>query len=345
MAETNKNRVIGVTGATGFVGSYIVRELLSHGYQYIKALKRKDSRLDLVSDISGKIDWYEGDILDIPSLEKAFAEVDVIIHAAAIVSFNTTDKHHLRRVNIEGTRNIVNLAIDYNISKLIHMSSVAAIGRSKNIQEITEESKWEEDALNSIYAVSKRHAELEVWRGFAEGLKMTILNPTVILGAGYWENGSAALIPRIIKGLPFYPKGATGFVDVRDVAKAVRKSIGADINGERLILNADNLSYKDLFGKVCRHACQKPPQSTIPDWTHPLFSSFARLSSWITGQKPIVTSTSLRISSQSIQYTNQKAQKLLDLEYRPLDTTIKETTQIYMEALNENKKHSILNLA
>jgi nucleoside-diphosphate-sugar epimerase len=344
MNET-KTLKIGITGATGFVGSYIIRELLNNNFRRIVALKRKGSDFDLVEDIADQIDWKEGDILNIPSLDLAFGDVDILIHAAAIVSFNADDKSSMRRVNIEGTSNIVNLAIDRNIKKLIHISSVAAIGRNKVLKEISEDSKWEEDALNSVYAKSKRHAELEVWRGYAEGLPITIFNPSIILGAGYWENGSAALIPKIINGLPFYPKGKTGFVDVRDVALAVRKAISADINGERIILNADNLSYKKLFEIVCNATGQAPPTKALPNWLHPLFSISAKISSWFTGDKPIVTSTSLRLSAQKIRYKSQKAEELLGLNYRPIDQTIKETTQTYLDALEENKKHSILNLA
>lgn len=341
----NKNIKIGITGGTGFVGSYAIRELLENGYHNITAIKREESRKDLLHDIDDQIHWVSGDILDVPSLENAFHDVDILIHAAAMVSFHGSDRSEMKRVNIEGTRNIVNLAIDFPVKKLIHLSSVAAIGRSKQFSEISEDSKWEEDDLNSPYAISKRQSELEAWRAYAEGLPTIILNPTVILGAAFWDSGSAALIPRIINGVPFYPAGKTGFVDVRDVAKAIRIALGSEFSGERFILNAANMSYREFFTKVCNEAGCNPPSSSIPSWSHSLFSNLAKISAFIAGKKPIITKSTLSISSLKFSYNGKKSQEKLGLTYRPIDQTIRETTRQYLADQKKNKDHSILSLA
>ena len=343
MKETDLK--VGITGGTGFVGSYIIRELLRHGYHDITAIRRQDSNNQLVADLDNKVQWQEADILDIPSIESAFRQVDIIIHAAALVSLNDSDKWKMKKVNIEGTRNMVNIALDRKIKKFIYLSSVAAIGRSDDMRQIDEDTKWQEDALNSTYAISKRQAELEVWRGFAEGLSTIILNPTIVLGAAYWDKGSAAIIPNIIQGVPFYPRGSTGVVDVRDVARAVAMAISSDKNGERYILNAGNLSYLQLFEKVCDIASKKVPSFSIPSWSHSILSWMAKASSWFTGKKPIITRNSLRISSRHFHYDGSKAARELGVSYRPIDQTIRETTEKYLQSLENNQSHGLLHLA
>src|SRR6185295_19859408 len=151
-----------VTGGTGFLGSYIIKELVERNYP-VRALRRSSSRTPfyIPSTIFEKVEWVEGDILDPIALDEAMADVDAVIHSAAIISFHRADKKKMYHVNIQGTANVVNTAIEKNISRLVHISSVAALGRSKTGGHINEEKKWQETNINTHYAISKHKAEME----------------------------------------------------------------------------------------------------------------------------------------------------------------------------------------
>jgi len=188
-----------ITGGTGFLGSYIIKELIEKNHA-VRAIRRSTSKLPfyIPQEIFCKVEWVEGDVLDVISLEKAMEGVETVIHSAAVISFLKKEKKWMDQVNIEGTANVVNMAMEKNISRLVHISSVAALGRTKEGAPVSEESEWIESRNNSQYAVSKYRSEMEVWRGVAEGLPAAIVNPSIILGSSYWHDGSGALGARMV---------------------------------------------------------------------------------------------------------------------------------------------------
>ena len=173
-----------VTGATGFLGAYLLRQLVTQGHA-IRALRRANSPMHLVEDIADLVEWVEADILDIVALETAFEGVTHVYHCAAMVSFHPRDVDRMMKINVEGTANIVNLSLSFGVQKLVHVSSIAAVGRSKERPQLDESSKWTTSKLNTNYAISKYMGEQEVWRGHAEGLAVGIVNPAIILGSGF----------------------------------------------------------------------------------------------------------------------------------------------------------------
>ncbi|MBK7440418.1 MAG: NAD-dependent epimerase/dehydratase family protein [Bacteroidetes bacterium] len=216
-----------VTGANGLVGSYLCRFLVNQGNQ-VRAIKRPESNLRLVADIANKIEWVDGDVNDISSLDDAMLGVEQIYHCAAVISYVGKNANHLMQVNVEGTANVVNLALDNNIKKLVHISSIAALGRTGKKDEIvTEATPWDRKNLTSDYSISKFLAEREVWRAMAEGLNAVIVNPSIIVGAGNWDSGSCKLFTTIYNGFKYYTNGVTGYVDVRDVLNLL------PVNGKR----------------------------------------------------------------------------------------------------------------
>ncbi|RZM11521.1 MAG: SDR family NAD(P)-dependent oxidoreductase, partial [Pedobacter sp.] len=205
-----------VTGGTGFLGSYIIKELIEKGYQ-VRALRRSSHLPSYIpAAIFDKVDWVEGDILDVVSLDEAMDGIDTVIHSAAIVSFSKKERSKMYQVNVNGTANVVNLALENNIKKLVHISSVAAIGRTADGQQVDETKKWEESKVNTHYARSKYKAEMEVWRGMGEGLEAVVLNPATIIGYGDWHSGSSAIFKNVYHEFPWYTGGLNGFVDVED---------------------------------------------------------------------------------------------------------------------------------
>ena len=246
-----------VTGGTGLVGSHLLYKLATTT-KNIRAIYRRAHKLESVKKVFSyytedfetlfdSIDWVETDLNDIPTLSEAFNNVTYVYHCAAFVSFEPDKYHQLRKINIQGTANIVNLCVANNVQKLCYVSSIAAIGHNKTNDIISETTEWNPEYDNSVYAITKYGAEIEVWRGTQEGLDAVIVNPGIILGPGYWNaGGSGSLIKQVYKGFSYYTHGVTAYVDVWDVVAIMQKLMQSDINNERFILASDNLSFKEV---------------------------------------------------------------------------------------------------
>ncbi len=329
------NKKVLVTGGTGFLGSYLVRQLIEKGYR-VRVLKRSTSSLTLLEEVKDKVEWIDGDILDVISLEDAMQGIDQVYHCAAIVTFDPRRVNEMMQTNVEGTANVVNAALYEGIEKMVYVSSIAAIGRNKNVQQINEKSKWERSKENSNYAISKFLAEQEVWRGMAEGLDMAIVNPAVIIGSGYWNQTTVRLFKQVWDGLKFYPVGGTGFVDVRDVARMCLQLMESEILHERIIANGSNCSYRHFFSSIATALGKKVPYIQVT----PLLQQIAWRLEWIrskvTGASPLVTRESARQSARTYIYENDKSLELLHFEYTPLLQTIEETSKQLKVAAAKN---------
>ncbi|MFC0183961.1 SDR family oxidoreductase [Pseudarcicella hirudinis] len=206
----------------------------------VAGFKRPESDLSLLKGLEDQITWFEGDILDVLSLEEAISKADYVVHTAAMVSFAPKDRNKMLRINVEGTANVVNMCLLYKVKKLCFVSSVAAIGRkfsngaSDTSNLIDEKAQWEESPLNSNYAKSKYQAELEVWRGVAEGLDAVVVNPSIILGEADWYKSSTQLFKYVYDENKYYTGGTINYVDVQDVAEIIYKLLHSDIVNERL---------------------------------------------------------------------------------------------------------------
>ncbi|MGB1248918.1 MAG: SDR family NAD(P)-dependent oxidoreductase, partial [Chitinophagales bacterium] len=277
-----------VTGATGFVGSEIVRQLVAQGKK-VRAIKRATSNTRFLADCEGKFEWMDADILDIPSLEKAFQGVEYVIHSAAMISFNPAMTERMHKINIEGTANMVNLALDFGVKKYVQVSSVSAYGRYEIKQEIDEKLKWKEHKDNTQYAISKFRAELEVWRAQEEGLSTVIVNPSTILGVGDWTQGSCQIFKNVYDEIAFHPVGINGFVDVKDVADICIQLMESDIEAEKFIACAENHTFKDIFFKIADAFGKKRPSKPIPPILASIGWRYYWLKSKLLGQQPMVT--------------------------------------------------------
>lgn len=335
----NINKKILVTGGTGFVGSYLLRYLVQKGYNNIFAIRRASSKMDLIKPVENKITWVECDILDIKGLESVMEGVSQVYHSAAMVSFEAKHRKKMHQVNIQGTANIVNLALANDIEKLVHVSSIAALGRRKRLKVINEKTKWEKSDFNSEYAVSKYLSEQEVWRGMAEGLSACIINPAVILGAGYWEEGTASFFSKINKGNKFYGIGGTAFVDVRDVSRLMIKMMESDFEGEKLIASGENMTYQKVFELIADSIQKKRPNIALSPILGQLAWRVEWLRSKLTGSSALVTKETVENSFRTWVYDNQKSIDTFDFEYTPIEQTIKETGQEFLKTL-ENKQDS-----
>jgi dihydroflavonol-4-reductase len=341
--DKNTKRIL-VTGATGFVGSYLLRYLVKSGFKHIIAMKRSTSPMDLVAEVANKVQWVEGDILDMPFLEEILrGGVNQIYHCAAIVSFSAHDREEMYRINVDGTANIVNVALDFNIEKLVHVSSIAAIGRIERDLYVSENTKWQRSPINTHYAISKFQAEQEVWRGIAEGLNAAIVNPSVIIGSQYWHQGTGKLFEQVWNGLRFYTEGVTGYVDVRDVVRFMVKLMASDIDNQRFILNSENLKYKILFEEIAKVLHKKQANIRVTPLLREIAWRVEWLKSKITGKHPLVTQETARISGTTFYFNNEKSLKAFpDFTYTPIFKTIKETGEQFLEAQKTGKRGDYL---
>lgn len=325
------------------VGAYLLRYLLQKGYA-VRALRRSSSDMALVEALQDQIEWIEGDVLDVPFLEKAMQDMDQVYHSAALISFDPRQVQAMFATNITGTANVVNAALRAGVEKLLYISSIAALGRREYQPHIDERLQWENSKENSNYAISKFKAENEVWRAYQEGLKVAIINPSTIIGAGIWSNSSCQLIRRAAKGLRYYPAGSTGFVDVRDVAQAAIAVMESDLEGERYIVSGENRSYKNLFTTLSKALGLKPPQHPIPQWLLGPVAGLERVRSALTGQSPLLTKEVIRNVQSTYYYQNDKLVDALGFEFRPLDQSVEETAAAYLESQQKGLDYGLLPL-
>lgn len=331
----NQPQVVAITGATGFLGSHLLCQLVSKGFRVRAAFRAEEAKnaiqpiFDFYSINAGileqQVAWYKGDIADYTFTEHFVTGVDYVCHCAAAVSFDRRDLSKLYQANVIGTENIVNACLARGVKKIIHISSIATLGLPAEGQEIDESCHLSELRGRSAYSTTKYLAEMAVWRGFEEGLSMAIVNPSVILGPGRPLSGTPRLFEMIRNGLPFYIDGTNGFVDVRDVASAIIWLLHADVSGERFVLNADNVTYKRLFALIAKGFGLPVPRYRLPLWLLRLGVAASTLAGFVTGRPPVVNSGIVEAAKGAYFYSSEKWKRLNGSRFVPLEKTITDT--------------------
>ena len=323
-----------VTGGTGFLGAYTIKNLVEKGHA-VRAIRRS-AKLPFYIDqsILNQVEWLDGNVLDVVSLDEAMKEVDAVIHAAAIVSFSKTNRKEMYAVNIEGTANVINAAIENNVRRFLHVSSVAALGRTAKTEMVAEEKKWEEGPNNTHYAITKHQAELHAWRGFAEGLEGAIINPSTILGFGDWHQSSCAIFKNAYREFPWFTRGVNGFVGVEDVAAAAVQLLLSDVNQKRFIVNTDNWSFQHLFNAMAEGFGKKPPHREATKTMGAIAWRLEALKEMLTGKKALLTRETARVAQSQTSFSNKALLDALpSFAFTPLDVVIKNSCEKYLEAL------------
>lgn len=313
-----------VTGGTGLVGSYLIKALLDAGTPVRALCRRPYEGLVLTREDCARVDWAQGDLMDILSLESAMEGIQQVYHCAAIVSFHPRQALDLFKVNTEGTANVVNAALEKGVRKMVYVSSVAALGRLKEDGLIDESAEWSEETNNSLYGKSKYHAEMEVWRGIAEGLEAVIVNPTIILGAGDWEKGSAALFKSAYDEFPWYTEGVSGFIDVRDVVSAMIRLMNSPLHAERFLLNGDNWTYRQLFTAMAGAFGKRSPHKKVSPLVGEVVWRMEFIKGLFTGKDPLVTRETARTAQAITRFDARKIEASLPgFQFIPLEDSIR----------------------
>ena len=330
-----------VTGGTGLVGAHLLLHLIESRnnatekiraiYRTIESIEKTRSLFNLYKKINlfNFIEWVNADIVDVPSLESAFIGISQVYHCAAIISFDPKDEEKIRKINIEGTANIVNFCLSYNIQKLCYVSSIAALGDlAAHETIISEETEWNPEKPHSDYAISKYGAEMEVWRGQQEGLNILIINPGVIIGPGFHERGSGLLFKEVADGLSFYTLGTTGFVAVSDVVRICNELMNSDIKNERFTLIAENITFRDILNSIAAALHVQKPTKHAKPYLMELIWRLDWILSVVFGQKRQFTKATAKASYSKSLYSNQKIKDTLNTEFADVKEYIKEISNL-----------------
>lgn len=322
-----------VTGGTGLVGSHLLYFLLQEN-EKVRAIHRAKSDLNSVKKIFSlytseadslynKIEWVEASVNDIPALTEAFKNITRVYHCAAIISFDSSEYKLLKKVNIEGTANIVNLSLANDVKKLCYVSSVSTLGSNIIGSFISEETPWNSDEKNSVYAITKYGAEMEVWRGTQEGLDAVIVNPGVILGTSPNNDGSGVIVGLGAKGIPFYPSGSMGIVDIKDVVRAMIFLMNSEVKNEQYILVGKNITFKELLSKLAVLFEKKPPTKKLSKGIMLFISGIDWLLNKLFNTKRKVVKANVLSMFTNTTYNTDKLRDQFDFKYTPTDETLK----------------------
>jgi nucleoside-diphosphate-sugar epimerase len=326
-----------VTGGTGLVGAHLLLHLVENGddvraiYRNIESIQKTKKLFSLYKkeDIFEKISWIQADIIDLPSLEKAFENIEYVYHCAALISMDPKDEDLLRKTNIEGTANIVNFCLSNAVKKICFVSSIAALGDLKESENtITEETEWNPEKPHSDYAISKYGAEMEIWRGQQEGLDTIIVNPGVIIGPGFQEQGSGLLFKKVANGLSFYTKGKTGFIAVPDVVQIVVTLMKNEHSNQRFTLVAENIAFRDFLNSIANSLNVKNPSLHASPLLLNLLYKIDWFISNILGQKRRLSRTTAKASYAKNQYSSEKITSALGITFLDIHKYIKDISKL-----------------
>lgn len=327
-----------ITGATGMVGQYLLEALLKQNQQ-IRALYRTEEKrerikkrlsLFLNEDEQNRIDhidWFKGDVTDIANLPLAFEQITQVYHCAGLVSFDIGDKKKLRKINIEGTANVVNCALSAGVQKFCHLSSVAALGDEPNGKAVHEESLRNNSTPHNYYSISKYGGEIEVWRASQEGLPVVIVNPAIILGAGNWHSGSGQIVSRAAKGFPFKIPKQSGFIGATDVVDAMIKLMQSSIKNERFILVSEICSFSEITNKIADQLNAKRSKYPLKKWMLYLLWVGQSINYLLFRSGKQITRQSIKEIFKPVNFDTSKIENRLNFKFTPMDKVIEEVCE------------------
>ena len=336
-----------VTGGTGLLGSHLLLGL-AREHTEVLAVKRPSSDLeevrkvfgyhtageDELEELFGRIRWIDADLLDQVEMEQVMrgAEgmqpVKQVYHCAAMVSFQPRDRMKMIRFNTDSTASVVHASLAAGVKRLLHVSSTSAIGRPPEGFPAIESMIWTPSKTSTGYARSKFQSEMEVWRAVEEGLSAVIVNPSIILGPGFWKRGSSSMFSQVAGGLKYAAPGVTGYVGVQDVVRAMTWLMNSDISGERFILSEGDYSYRQVFEMIARSLGNSRELKEVTPF---LLGNLVRLDAFssLFTRKRHITSEHLLAAFGKVRFSSEKVKSALGMEFTPLQKVIEEVAQHY----------------
>ncbi|MHA7056565.1 NAD-dependent epimerase/dehydratase family protein [Aquimarina sp. M1] len=331
-----------VTGATGLVGTHLLIRLVEEKHP-IRALYRTNDKKEYAKSVFiqccnpenrrafDTIDWVQGDLNDIPTLSSIFKGVTCVYHCAAMISFNPSHYRKLRKINIEGTANIVNLSLINKVEKLCYISSIATLSENALQNPIKESAEWNPEISDSVYAITKYGAEMEVWRGMQEGLNAVIINPGIIIGRGFYNSGSGYLFKKIYKGMKYYTTGTTGYVAVDDVINIMHHLMNSEIKNERYIVVGENLSFKNAFTLIAKALNKPAPTKEVSPFLMKIAYYAQQCSHFLFRTKRVIFKSSIKSAFSNSFYENEKIKKELTYSFITAQKAIEVTASFFLK--------------
>lgn len=321
---------VAITGASGLLGGNLAAELIAAGHQVV-ATRRAGTQVKHLADLP--IEWREAELGDAAGLQRAFAGSAAVFHCAAAVSVKKTVTPEMTATNVDGTKHVIDACIGAGVRRLIHTSSVVAVGLTTNGQPCDETATWNFDTegLLDAYAITKHQAE-EVVNGARDRLDCVIVNPTYMIGPRDARPSSGALLVKVVqRRVPGTTPGYNNFVDVRDVARGMIGAWQKGRRGERYILAGYDMTYAAFFDKVAALAGVKPPRMKMP---RALASVVGRIGDLIekTGREPLVNSTQIRYAyTDKFRFASTKAARELGYTIGPIERAITDALDWFRE--------------
>lgn len=306
-----------VTGATGFLGYWVVKRLIEEGHA-VRILVRKSSSLEDLQTFS--VEKSFGDVTDLESLINATNGVDCVFHLAGLIAYKRSDRAAMEKVNVDGTKNVVEACKRNNIKKLVYLSSVVAIGSSFDGSPLNERSVYNIGHLNLGYFETKHKAELIVRNAALHGeLDAVMINPSTIYGGGDAKKGSRGVQLKVARGkMPFYTSGGVNVVSVEDVIECLMACWKKGRPGERYIVAGDNILIKDLFEKIALVAGVKPPSILLPNPAVKVLGAAGDVLEKL-GKKGPLNSETAWTSTLYHWFDSSKAQREFGIKFKPAE--------------------------
>jgi|GEM_PF-1433917 len=330
----DKNQSVLVTGGTGFIGSYIIRKLITEGFTKVHAIQRSTSSFDLIpSAIREKVTWHICDMTDFDELDRLVIGKEVIIHCAAVVSFWPRQYEMMHKINHLAVKRLVEIAEKHQVEHFVHLSSVEALGHQEEWNN--EESAYDESTALSEYSIAKHRGDLEIQ---SSSLNYTIYHPGFVLGGGHWEKAPLSFIKMIYDGMRFYPSGMIGLVDVRDIAQVLVDNLkNKSMYKSQYILVSDNVKHQYYFEEVARHLQLtgkfrrlKEPIISIAVFVESMKARFTKVA-------PLITRETYAISTKNLRYDNQKIANAIQFEFRTVEESLEDLCRCFMDTYPKQK--------
>ena len=297
-------------------------ELIARGHE-VRATRRASSKISHLAD--QPIDWVDADVGDPDALARAFAGAEVVFHCAAVVSARKKPTDEMIRTNVDGTWHVARAAKKAGVRRLVHCSTVNAVGLSEDGKPCTETARWNfpEHGMSDGYTVTKHDAEQVLAREGAD-LDWVVANPTYMFGPNDTKPSSGKLIVDVVREkIPGYPSGANNFVDVRDVVRGMILVSERGKRGERYILGGENLPYREVFERIARVAGVRAPSRRLPRPAASVVGFLGDMQELLLDRDPLLNTVAMRFGfCTTFQFSSEKAEREIGYTHGPLEPAI-----------------------
>jgi dihydroflavonol-4-reductase len=314
-----------VTGANSLLGTNVIIELLSRGYNVVGLLRDINSSC---LEKNKNLKLIQSDFANQKDLDTVVEGCDFVIHVAAVTSQSLSSYAEYKRVNVTATESLIKLAVRKKVKRFVYISSSNAFGYGTRENPGNENSKIREPISKSFYALSKLEGQ-EISLSYKKSTDIIIINPTFMIGPYDSKPSSGRIIFLGLKRIVFYPPGGKNFIHVQDVAKGIVNALEKGKNGEAYILANENLSFREFLQKVSSIANTKSIYIRIPRFIM-LLLGLAGSSVRLFGIRSELSLTNMKILCIGDYYSNDKAVRELDLVLQPVSVSIKDAMDWFL---------------